>query len=128
EERTLLSALVLGEWNSPSPAGPAAVAGDRPRPRIDVERPNAVRIWSPWIESRNVSYPTSAGPGERLDVYLPESPIPPGGGPVLIAIHGGGWRRFNKSGYGARIASAFVPHGYVVVAPNYDLSAPGRSS
>ena len=45
---------------------------------------------------------------------------------MLIAIHGGGWRRLDKAGYGARIASAFVPRGYVVVAPDYKLSAPGR--
>jgi acetyl esterase/lipase len=47
---------------------------------------------------------------------------------VLIAIHGGGWKRFSKTGYGARIAGAFVTSGYVVVAPNYALSAPGRAS
>jgi acetyl esterase/lipase len=47
---------------------------------------------------------------------------------VLVAIHGGGWRRFDKSGYGERIASAFVTLGYVVVAPNYVLSAPGQPS
>jgi acetyl esterase/lipase len=63
---------------------------------------------------------------ERLDIHFPEGPTPAGGRPVLIAIHGGGWRRFNKDGYGDRIASAFVPRGYVVVAPNYALSAPGR--
>ena len=34
----------------------------------------------------------------------------------------------DKAGYGDRIASAFVPLGYVVVAPNYMLSAPGRPS
>jgi acetyl esterase/lipase len=73
-------------------------------------------------------YPTPTGPSERLDVYLPNGPIPLGGRPVLIAIHGGGWKRLNKSGYGARIAGAFVARGYVVVAPNYVLSAPGRSS
>jgi acetyl esterase/lipase len=81
-----------------------------------------------WSEQRNLTYPTVVGPHERLDVYFPKGPIPPGGRPVLIAIHGGGWRRFSKSGYGPRIASAFVPSGYVVVAPNYQLSAPGRSS
>jgi acetyl esterase/lipase len=45
---------------------------------------------------------------------------------VIVAIHGGGWRRLDKRGYGPRIASAFVPHGYVVVAPNYPLSSPGN--
>jgi acetyl esterase/lipase len=45
-----------------------------------------------------------------------------------VAIHGGGWRKYSKDGYGARIASAFVPHGYVVVAPNYELSTPRHAS
>jgi acetyl esterase/lipase len=65
------------------------------------------------------------GQFEQLDVYLPNTPVPAGGRPVMIAIHGGGWRRFDKTEYGERIASAFVGHGYVVVAPNYVLSAPG---
>jgi acetyl esterase/lipase len=76
----------------------------------------------------NLSYPTPEGPGQKLNVYLPDSPTPSGGRPVIIAIHGGGWRRFDKNGYGDRIASAFVPQGYVVVAPNYVLSAPDRPS
>ncbi len=41
---------------------------------------------------------------------------------------GGGWRKLNKDGYGDRIASAFVSRGYVVVAPNYELSAPRHPS
>ena len=55
-------------------------------------------------------------------------PAPAGGWPVIVAIHGGGWRRFNKQEYGPRVASAFVPNGYVVVAPNYLLSARNRPS
>jgi acetyl esterase/lipase len=78
------------------------------------------------VEQVNVPYPTPAGPGERLNIYSPPGPAPPGGRPVIIAIHGGGWRRLDKAGYGDRIASAFVPAGYVVVAPNYVLSAPGH--
>jgi len=75
-----------------------------------------------------VSFPTVNGEFEKLDVYMPKTPVPPNGRPVLIAIHGGGWRRLDKSGYGHRIASGFVPEGYVVVAPNYRLSAPGKPS
>ncbi len=45
---------------------------------------------------------------------------------MIVALHGGGWRRLDKSGYGSRIASAFVAQGYVVVAPNYPLSSPGN--
>jgi acetyl esterase/lipase len=75
-----------------------------------------------------VAFPTVDGRFEVLDVYLPTTPVPAGGRPVLVAIHGGGWRRFDKAEYGARIARAFVPHGYAVVAPNYKLSAPGNPS
>jgi acetyl esterase/lipase len=76
--------------------------------------------------TRNISFPTVDGQSEQLDVYEPFTPAPLGGRPVLVAIHGGGWRRFDKSGYGERIASGFVSQGYVVVAPNYQLSAPGN--
>ena len=54
-------------------------------------------------------FPTVNGGSERLDVYLPSGGPSAAGRPVLIAIHGGGWRRLDKAGYGARIASAFVP-------------------
>ena len=80
------------------------------------------------VEKSNVTYPTPGGPREQLNVYIPPGPVPAGGRPVIVAIHGGGWRRFSKTSYGNRIASAFVPRGYVVVAPNYALSAPGRPS
>jgi acetyl esterase/lipase len=79
-----------------------------------------------WVRELNVPFPTVSGSSERLDVYLPSGVASVGGRPVLIAIHGGGWRRLDKAGYGARIASAFVPRGYVVVAPDYRLSAPGK--
>ncbi len=74
----------------------------------------------------NVPFPTVNGGSERLDVYLPGGAWSAVGRPVLIAIHGGGWRRFSKDGYGSRIASVFVRKGYVVVAPNYLLSARNR--
>ncbi len=73
-------------------------------------------------EIKNISFPTVDGGAERLDVYAPATPAPPGGWPVMVAIHGGGWRRFDKSGFGSRMASGFVSQGFVVVAPNYVLS------
>jgi acetyl esterase/lipase len=76
----------------------------------------------------NVPFATVNGGSERLDVYLPAGGPSAAGRPVLIAIHGGGWRRLDKAGYGSRIASAFVPRGYVVVAPDYELSARKRPS
>jgi acetyl esterase/lipase len=79
-----------------------------------------------FLRESNVPFPTVNGGSERLDVYMPAGGPSAVGRPVLVAIHGGGWRRLNKAGYGARIASAFVPKGYVVVAPDYELSARGK--
>jgi acetyl esterase/lipase len=75
---------------------------------------------------RDITYTSAYGRSEQLDVYVPAGLPPASGWPVIVAIHGGGWRRFDKRDYGPRIASAFVPHGYVVVAPNYPLSSPGH--
>jgi acetyl esterase/lipase len=74
----------------------------------------------------NIPFPTVDGESERLNVYMPAGGPSTAGRPVLIAIHGGGWRRLDKDGYGSRIASAFVSKGYVVVAPDYVLSKPNK--
>jgi acetyl esterase/lipase len=79
----------------------------------------------PWTERQNVAFPTVDGQAELLDVYTPDTPAPVGGFPVMVTIHGGGWRRFNKTEYGLRNANAFTRDGYVVVSPDYVLSAPG---
>jgi acetyl esterase/lipase len=83
-------------------------------------------VTGPVTELHNVPFPTVDGHSELLDVYEPTTPAPAGGRPVIVAIHGGGWRRFSKNGYGSRVAGAFVRDGYVVVAPNYVLSAPRK--
>ncbi len=80
----------------------------------------------PWTRLQNVPFPTVDGQSELLDVYTPDTPAPPGGYPVMIAIHGGGWRSKNKDEFGLRSADGFTPGGYVVVSPNYVLSAPGK--
>ncbi len=73
-----------------------------------------------------MSFPTVDGQFERLDVYTPDTPAPAGGYPVMVTIHGGGWRSLDKGAFGLRYANAFTQAGYVVVAPNYVLAAPGK--
>jgi acetyl esterase/lipase len=108
EERLLLSVVAVDAHHVKNPPVHARRA---PQPAERIER--------------NITYTLAGGIPEQLDVYVPGSNPPPGGRPVILAIHGGGWRRFDKSDYGRRVASAFVPAGYAVVAPNYPLSAPG---
>jgi acetyl esterase/lipase len=77
---------------------------------------------------KNVVYENVDGRQETLDLYLPHGTPPAGGWPVLMAIHGGGWRRFSKNEYGPEVAGEFIPLGIAVVAMNYTLSAPGAPS
>jgi acetyl esterase/lipase len=116
EERALLSTFVA---NSPEPAPPITSVHARHR-----EPDSAV----PWTVDQNVPFPTVDGQSELLDVYTPRTPAPAGGFPVMITIHGGGWRRFDKTGFGLRNANVFTRDGYVVVSPNYVLSAKGSPS
>jgi acetyl esterase/lipase len=76
----------------------------------------------------NLVYENVAGRQETLNLYLPRGTPPAGGWPVLVAIHGGGWRRFSKDEYGPKVALMFVPEGIAVVAMNYTLSTPGSPS
>jgi acetyl esterase/lipase len=65
---------------------------------------------------------------QQLDLYLPKGAPPEGGWPVVVAIHGGGWRKFDKSGYGREAAALLTKQGFAVVAPNYTLASPGNPS
>ncbi len=119
EERLLLAGTAPSAA-SPALAVPTALAQDPSAARPTVKAP------SDQIVYRNITYTAAFGQPEQLDVYVPKGIPPTGGWPVIVAIHGGGWRKQDKKDYGPRIASAFVPHGYVVVAPNYPLSSQGN--
>lgn len=60
--------------------------------------------------------PYGDGRGETLDVF----PAARAGAPVLVFLHGGYWRAFDKSEY-SFIAAPFVQAGFCVVVPNYAL-------
>jgi acetyl esterase/lipase len=105
---------------APSPAVPPIPALKADNPLSDARLHGAIL--------RNVPYENVDGRVERLDVYEPSGTPPAGGWPVLVAIHGGGWHKFSKNEYGPRIAKQFLPHGFAVVAINYELSTPLSSS
>ena len=76
---------------------------------------------------RNLAYVSDTGATQKLDVYLPAGQTPAGGWPVVLAIHGGGWRRFSKEQYGPK-AAVLTQSGYAVVSPDYTLSDRGDAS
>lgn len=63
----------------------------------------------------DVAYGPSAD--ETLDVF----PAPHAGGPIVVYVHGGYWRRLHKDNF-SYVASGFIPHGAHVVVVNYALA------
>lgn len=59
-----------------------------------------------------------------LDLYRPKGSEPL---PILILVHGGSWRRGDKSDWD-RAALRFARAGFLVVVPNYRLSPPGGTT
>jgi acetyl esterase/lipase len=67
---------------------------------------------------RNLSY-GDAGRRNRLDVY--HHPARPAGAPVLIHLHGGGFRMGRKSLYSRALLVELARHGWVCVSASYRL-------
>jgi acetyl esterase/lipase len=80
------------------------------------------------LNESNIVYTTDSTGAHRLDVHLPSGTAPAGGWPVVLAIHGGGWRGGDKLGYEGVVDAELTAAGYAVVAPDYTLSRPGHSS
>ncbi len=73
----------------------------------------------------DIAYVPDGTPEHTLDVYLPGSG--PGPFPVVIWVHGGGWRMGDKSAIGSAdeqmslLTQRLLDNGYAVAAPNYRL-------
>jgi acetyl esterase/lipase len=78
------------------------------------------------LSGSNVVYTTDASGPQRLDVHLPSDEAPAGGWPVVLAIHGGGWRGGDKISYEETVDTTLLAAGFAVVAPDYTLSRPGH--
>lgn len=71
----------------------------------------------------NVSYCAINGVPQHMDIYMPDQPGP---WPLIIFLHGGGWRDGDKAQLSitdnaANIANWLIPLGYVVASVNYRL-------
>jgi len=85
----------------------------RRRPHEAAVFPAGVRI------QRDLAY--GAHPQQRYDVYLPTGTKP--GAPVLLMVHGGGWRRGDKDnpGVAGDKAAHWLARGFVFVNIDYRL-------
>ncbi len=58
-----------------------------------------------------------AGPRNRFDLFHPKADK---GGPLVVFIHGGYWRSFDKSVF-SHMAAGAIAHGLTVAVPSYSL-------
>lgn len=91
------------------------------------ENPSPVPKGAAAFESHlNIPYAKISGVPANLlslDIYTPEAPLK-GGYPVVVMVHGGGWRAGDKANgaLGRDKAAFFTAQGYVYVSVNYRLS------
>lgn len=66
------------------------------------------------------NFPYGTHERHRMDVYLPANPK---GAPVIFMVHGGGWRRGDKTMPNTYLEKAkrWVPMGFIFIAINYRL-------
>jgi len=67
---------------------------------------------------RDIAY--GADPAQRLDVYMPPQPVR---APILLMVHGGGWRRGDKDNPGVidNKVARWAPKGIIFVSVDYRM-------
>lgn len=77
------------------------------------------------LDIRYATMPGVAAKLHSLDVYAPKDAK---GAPVLVFVHGGGWRGGDKSnrGHGENLAQLYCAEGFVLVSVNYRLTPAGQ--
>lgn len=103
----LLSILTLTAQSAFSPTGSKAQKKELPLPPGTVAH-------------RNLAYVEGGHARQRLDLYLPEKNDKPL--PVLIWVHGGGWRAGSKDGC-PPLRQGFLGKGYALASLGYRLSS-----
>ncbi|MCC6270718.1 MAG: alpha/beta hydrolase [Microbacteriaceae bacterium] len=82
--------------------------------------PPATQDWLPAgdLVHRDLAYGTDSN--QKLDVYQPQAAQD---APILLMVHGGGWKRGDKAASGVvnNKVSHYLPLGYIVVSTNYRL-------
>ena len=69
------------------------------------------------MSMRNIVFANPGGEALSADVYAPESAAP---APVVIAIHGGGWKGGTRSTY-RYLGPLLAGHGYALLSIDYRL-------
>ncbi|MDZ4289459.1 MAG: alpha/beta hydrolase fold domain-containing protein [Prosthecobacter sp.] len=71
---------------------------------------------------RDLAYADTDNPRQRLDLYLPKDPKGDKPLPVVVFIHGGGWRKGDKSAGAANVTRLVQSREYAGISVGYRLS------
>jgi acetyl esterase/lipase len=92
----------------------------------DGKRPRAIRVSDRVDLKRDLSYADSDNPRQTLDLLLPKKRVTKGPLPVVVFIHGGGWRNGDKS-RGLGQVSRFAKSGqFAATSVGYRLSGEAK--
>tara|TARA_B110000495_G_scaffold182595_1_gene178245 strand:+ start:405 stop:1520 length:1116 start_codon:yes stop_codon:yes gene_type:complete len=69
---------------------------------------------------KNLAYVDQGHERHRLDLYLPQSKSPPSRLPLIIWVHGGGWKNGSKDRFAH--LNSLLKRGFAVASINYRLS------
>ena len=99
-----------------------APVSSAPRPSTTAPSADALKHT---LDIRYANTPGVDAKSQSLDVYAPKDAK---NAPVIVFIHGGGWRRGDKSnpGVGSQSAAHFCTQGFVFVSINYRLTPSGQ--
>jgi acetyl esterase/lipase len=109
----LIIAVVLGAAGGACSDDPVA---SKPRPSAPAPAP--VPVPTPPRTVGDLVYARPGGKPLHLDLHLPSSSGQPL--PLVVWIHGGGWRSNNRGSF--PVARALVEHGFAVASIDYRLS------
>lgn len=122
--QTSLVTLVLGVMTSTAACAMQSSFGHR----MGFQGAGRRGQFQQWLQNHPVTLPPGArqvqnvaygsDPAQRLDVYIPAKAHD---APVILMVHGGGWRRGDKAmpGVVQNKVDYFLPKGYIFISTNY---------
>ena len=113
----LLLAAAMAAWASPAYCAADAAAKEN-KSKAKAAQKHAAPLPKGVRDEMDIQYVTGGDESQKLDIYVPEVPSAKPL-PLIVHIHGGGWRGGSKAGCPAL---GLIPMGYAVASVEYRFS------